>query len=276
MIKIHIFEQFLRDGLQSLETCYTVKERIDMFDNLNKFGFYGIEFGSTTHPNIIPQMKGSFELWNHIKDHQHLGTKYTMLVPSINHLDKVIEAGIESIGIIVSVTDDFAYRNMRMTSEETFMQAKKMIEHFSDTKKYIRIYLSQCFDGDLETIKHYSRELTEIAYLKKEQNTEIEIVLSDTVGMCDVESMRRVLGAIEDKRFISVHLHVKEKFEEIVDEVLSNKIYRFDTSLFGIGGCPYAKQLIGNLSTLPFIKYLHKKGYDTGIDVQKLEYSMDT
>jgi hydroxymethylglutaryl-CoA lyase len=279
MTKVYIFEQFLRDGLQSLQMCYAVHERIEMFNHLNACGFSGIEFGSTTNPSILPQMKGSFELWEYIKEHQKQNTKYTMLVPSINHLNKVIEVGIQSIGIIVSITDEFAYRNMRMSSEETFIQAQNIINQFSgiksDTKKYIRIYLSQCFDGEIEKIRNYTSAFTEISYKKKEQNIEIEIVIADTVGICDVKSVRRVLGAIEDKSFIGVHLHINEDFEEIVDEVLSNKIYRFDTCIFGIGGCPYAKQLKGNLSTVPFIKYLHSKGYQTGIDIDKLEKAVE-
>ena len=277
--KIKIYELFLRDGLQSLEKCYTVEERIEMFKELNQCGLSGIEFGSTTKATIVPQMKDSFVLWNYVKEHQQPNTKYTMLVPSIYHLDKVIEAGIDSIGIIVSITDEFAYRNMRMTSEETFTQAKKIIDNY--TGKHIRIYLSQSFDisnQSLETIHRYTKEFTEIAYRKRIENVDIEIVLADTVGICEVESMRGILEAIEDKEFIGVHLHVKgtpQLFESIVDEVLDQGIIRFDTSLFGIGGCPYAKELIGNVSTIPLVKYLHRKGYKTGIDIDKLEKAVE-
>jgi hydroxymethylglutaryl-CoA lyase len=221
-------------------------------------------------------MKDSFVLWDYVKHHKQSNTKYTMLVPSIHHLEQVIQAGIDSIGIIVSITDEFAYRNMRMNSEETFTQALKIIERY--TGKHIRIYLSQTFDGSLETIRRYTKEFTKIAYLKQKQNVDIEIVLADTVGICDLESMRRVLGAIEDKEFIGVHLHVKgtpQLFESVVDEVVENGIIRFDTSLFGIGGCPYAKELIGNVSTIPLVKYLHQKGYQTGIDIDKLEKAVE-
>jgi hydroxymethylglutaryl-CoA lyase len=217
-------------------------------------------------------MKDSFVLWDYVKHHKQLNTKYTMLVPSIHHLDKVIQAGIDSIGIIVSITDDFAYRNMRMNSEETFIQALQIIESY--TGKHIRIYLSQSFDGNLETIRRYTKEFTKIAYVKQKQNIDIEIVLADTVGLCDVETVQRVLEAIEDKEFIGVHLHVRgtpQLFESVVDEILKSGIIRFDTSLFGIGGCPYAKELIGNVSTIPLVKYLHQKGYQTGIHVDKLE-----
>jgi hydroxymethylglutaryl-CoA lyase len=319
MNTIFIYELFLRDGLQSLEKCYSVEEKIEMFNLLNQCGFSGIEFGSTTKASIVPQMKDSFVLWDYVKEHQQSNTKYTMLVPSIHHLDQVIKAGIDSIGIIVSIADDFAYRNMRMNSEETFTQALKIIDRY--TGKHIRIYLSQIFDmsfsvntensdlkcmsfsvntensdlkcmsfsvntensetrarSNLETIHRYTKEFTKIAYLKQTQNVDIEIVLADTVGLCDVESMRRVLEVIEDKEFIGVHLHIRETpqlFESIVDEVLKSGIIRFDTSLFGIGGCPYAKELIGNVSTIPLVKYLHQKGYQTGINVDKLEKTID-
>jgi hydroxymethylglutaryl-CoA lyase len=274
--KIKIYELFLRDGLQSLEKCYSVEERIEMFEQLNQCGLSGIEFGSTTKSTIVPQMKDSFVLWDYVKHHKQYNTKYTMLVPSIHHFEQVIKAGIDSIGIIVSITDDFAYRNMRMNSEQTFIQALQIIESY--TGKHIRIYLSQSFDGNLETIRRYTKEFTKIASLKQKQNVDIEIVLADTVGLCDVETMQRVLDAIEDKEFIGVHLHVKgtpQLFESVVDEILKSGIIRFDTSLFGIGGCPYAKELIGNVSTIPLVKYLHQKGYQTGIDIDKLEKTVD-
>ena len=235
MNTVFINELFLRDGLQSLEQCYSALERIKMFKILNNCGFSGIEFGSTTKPNIVPQMKDSFVVWDYVKEHRNPNTRYTMLVPSIYHLEQVIKAGIDSIGIIVSITDEFAYQNMHMTSIQTFLQAKKIIDNYtgistavSDTKKHIRIYLSQIFD--LETIRRYTKEFTEIAYRKRIENVEIEIVLADTVGICDVESMRVVLDAIEDKEFIGVHLHVKgtpQLFESIVDEVLENGIIRY-------------------------------------------------
>jgi isopropylmalate/homocitrate/citramalate synthase len=64
MMTIFIYELFLRDGLQSLEKCYSVEERIEMFEQLNKCGLSGIEFGSTTKSTIVPQMKDSFVLWD--------------------------------------------------------------------------------------------------------------------------------------------------------------------------------------------------------------------
>ena len=78
--KIKIYELFLRDGLQSLEKCYTAEERIEMFKELNQCGLSGIEFGSTTKATIVPQMKDSFVLWDYVKEHQQPDTKYTMLI----------------------------------------------------------------------------------------------------------------------------------------------------------------------------------------------------
>ena len=67
MARAKIYEMFLRDGLQSVRTMYTVQEKMCMFDLLNKCNYNGIEFGSTTSPKLVPQMGGSFELWNHVK-----------------------------------------------------------------------------------------------------------------------------------------------------------------------------------------------------------------
>ena len=270
---IYIYELFLRDGLQSLSKSYSVSERYEMFTLLNNCGLKGIEFGSTTHPKIVPQMEGSYELWNLIKHNLKQDTTYTMLTPSIHHLDKVLLSDITSIGLVVSLSDDFAYKNMRMTSRQTFDQAKQMIDKIPNGV-HIRIYLSYAFDTQLETLEkitRYTKELTSIALARNYSKNRFDIVLADTVGNCDVETIQTVLDAIEDKEFIGVHLHVKAEFERLLDILLENKIYKFDSSLLGIGGCPYAEELIGNVSTLPLVKYLHKKGYHTGVNVEVLE-----
>jgi hydroxymethylglutaryl-CoA lyase len=295
MKSVKVYEMFLRDGLQSLKTIYTGPQKIQMFNALNRAKYDCIEFGSTTNPKIIPQVGGSFELWNHIKPLLKHNTKYTMLVPSNTHLARVKDVGINSVGFITSISDEFSKRNMKMTSDESFAQTKEMI---TDTLIYnkdahIRVYLSCSFgcpwSGFTEThvrrINTMVNELNDISYKNNISRDNFDIVLSDTVGMCDKYMMSGVLGGIEDLTYTGLHLHMAGKkngmeleqdFKGIIDVALSRGIMKYDTSLFGVGGCPFAKatsstDVIGNLSTIPFIKHIKEIGMPINVQLDKLE-----
>jgi hydroxymethylglutaryl-CoA lyase len=292
---VRVYEMFLRDGLQSLKKIYTVPQKIQMFNALNKAKYDCIEFGSTTNPKIIPQIGGSFELWEHIKPVLKYNTKYTMLVPSNTHLPRVKEVGINSVGFVTSISDEFSKRNMKMTGAESFAQTKELINSTLSYNKdaHIRVYLSCSFgcpwSGFTEThvgrINTMVNELSDISYKNNISRDNFDIVLSDTVGMCDKYMMNSVLGGIDDLSFIGLHLHIygkqngielEQDFKGIIDVALSRGILKYDTSLFGVGGCPFAKatsntDVIGNLSTIPFLKHIKEIGMPINVQLEGLE-----
>ena len=295
MKSVRIYEMFLRDGLQSLKTIYSVPQKIKMFDALNKAKYDCIEFGSTTSPKIIPQVGGSFELWDYIKPLVKYNTKYTMLVPSKTHLSHVKDVGINSLGFVSSISDEFSKRNMKMTSTESLAQTKELINETLSYNKgaHIRVYLSCSFGcpwsgftkTHVEKIDNMVNELSDIAYKNNMSVDNFDIVLSDTVGMCDKYIMNGVLDGIDNLSFIGLHLHMygnqngielEQDFKDVIDVALSRGILKFDTSLFGVGGCPFAKATsstgqIGNLSTIPFLKYIKEIGIPTNVQLEELE-----
>lgn len=304
MARARIYEMFMRDGLQSLRTIYTVQEKMAMFDLLNKCNYDCIEFGSTTSPKLIPQVGGSMELWNHVRENRLPNTKYTMLVPSIKHIPNVLQKDIKSYGFVLSISDTFSKRNMKMSSEDSIKHVKSQITSVMNTPGYldnhIRIYLSCSFGcpwegfsvNHLETSKRVVKELTDMAHLYNLSEDNFDIVLADTVGLSDKYTMNTVLKNIYDLAYVGLHLHLPGKknrldidqdFKDVVDVALYHGVYKYDTALFGIGGCPYAKKsiyntVIGNLSTIPLIKYLNYRGIDTSVNVELLEksiYEMD-
>jgi hydroxymethylglutaryl-CoA lyase len=235
MARAKIYEMFLRDGLQSVRTIYTVGEKMAMFNILNKCNYNGIEFGSTTSSKLIPQMDGSFELWNHVKRNIN-NTKYTMLVPSIKHIHRVQDVGVNSYGFVISVSDSFSARNMKMSSEDSIKQVKEQIHTVMSnsliTDKHIRVYLSCSFgcpwEGftvkNLENTKRIVKDLTDLGNLYSLTKDNFDIVLADTVGMCDKYTMNAVLKTIYDSFYVGLHLHMpgkknglelEQKFEDI-------------------------------------------------------------
>jgi hydroxymethylglutaryl-CoA lyase len=299
MVRVKIYEMFLRDGLQSLKKIYTVPQKIQMFNSLNSCNYNCIEFGSTTNPKILPQVGGSFELWDHIKrNNTPFNTKYTMLVPSINHLQNVIDNKINSYGFVMSVSNEFSQRNMKMSSEQSFKQIKELISKILEVNKrdknlHIRVYISCSFGCPWEGFPkdHMQRldnivcELSGIGYRNGLTSDQLDIVLADTVGMSDKYMLRTIINEIDDINYLGLHMHMSGKnvgvelhqnFESLIETALDNNIRKFDTSLFGIGGCPYAKQTessdsIGNLSTIPMVKFIHSHGFKTDVQLDALE-----
>ena len=104
-----------------------------------------------------------------------------------------------------------------------------------------------------------------------------DIVIADTIGACTPKRVQEVLEYVPMSNYMGVHLHTDSRFEDVVGILLDRGIRKFDSSMLGIGGCPYAKsdaaKGVGNISTLPLVKFLHSNGYDTGIDMDALEYA---
>lgn len=295
MSRVKIYEMFLRDGLQSYPKIFDVPKKLFFLNQLQRCNFDCIEFGSTTSPKLIPQMSGSFELWDSIKQQKITNnTKYTMLVPSINHLDKVIKEGMNSFGFVCSISDEFSKRNMKMSSEESIQNILKMCERtiLENNKNHIRVYISCSFGCPWEgfnklhllKLKYFIDKLVDFAESYRLSSEQFDIILADTVGFCDEETIRNILEINKDNKYLGLHMHFKyyldkkgnlvQNFEEVIDRAITMGIEKYDSSLIGIGGCPYAKsdtaQIIGNLSTVPFIKFLHKHGIQTNVDLKKL------
>lgn len=298
MSRVRIFEMFLRDGLQSYKRKFNISQKQSFLHHLNKVRYDCIEFGSTTSPKLIPQLEGSYELWHSIQSNksESLSTKYTMLVPSKNHLEKVISEGINSVGLVTSISDTFSQKNMKMTSDESFAKAMEIIKIILDSNRsryHIRVYISCSFGCPWEgftsehkmKLKYFMNSLVKLANKYELLPEQFDIVIADTTGMCDSFRMKEIVSIIDSNKYIALHLHflgrlnkqnrLEQKFDTVVDIALDSGVEKFDTSLLGIGGCPYAKKndgdIIGNLSTLPFVKYLDTKGIATNLDIEALE-----
>jgi hydroxymethylglutaryl-CoA lyase len=295
--KIHIYEMFMRDGLQSLSKVYTFENKKNFIDNLIKCNINNIEFGSTTNPKLLPQMDNSYKLWNYLEELK-LNNKYnlTMLISNNDELKKSMNSNIKSFGLLCSVSDSFGFSNLKKNSDKSFedMMEQYSISILNENRNrnnkdiHIRFYLSCSFGTYLEDIDaEYTIRLKK--YIVKIYNTiiydkltyeNVDIVLCDTMGMLTTEILNRVLYEIiensdlEDiEKYISLHLHTTNQFHSFIDTSLIYNINKFDSSVLNIGGCPFSgKKNHGNINTLELVKYLEENNYDTGINFEMLEY----
>jgi hydroxymethylglutaryl-CoA lyase len=286
--KVNIYEMFLRDGLQSLKKSFLLNDKILFFNLIKECNIKNIEFGSTTNPKILPQMADSFILWDNLKKYKKNKT-LTMLVTDKKYFKKSLESGIESFGLLSSVSNLFSKSNLKKDSNEAFYDMINIFTSIFDMKNdnnkfHVRLYLSCSFGTnkekcDEEYIEILYRQILIINNLIQKYNLEyenVDIVLCDTYGILDVEIMKNVLNKITKikgiENFLSLHLHTNEDFYDFIDIGLKYKIYKYDSSILNIGGCPFSgKKNVGNINTLNLVKYLEKNNYDTGINIEKLE-----
>ena len=149
--QIKIYEMFMRDGLQSLPKIFTLEQKLQMIKELNKFDYYSIEFGSMTSAKLLPQMAQSDELFKLMEKKEKI--KYAMLVPGFNQIPKALDLGINSFGLVCSMSDIFGQKNLKkdskMSVEGVYDQIELIRKH--NEKAHIRVYLSCSFGSPWES-----------------------------------------------------------------------------------------------------------------------------
>jgi isopropylmalate/homocitrate/citramalate synthase len=234
-------------------------------------------------------MKDSYQLWDNIKDNR-FNKNFTMLVTDNNELSKSLNEGILSFGLLSSVSDSFGLSNLKKDSYNSFHY---MMEQFNTIYNYdyelknnyhVRIYLSCSFGSKKEKVDdNYLNHLYNfVEYIDilindyKLSYKNVDIVLCDTMGTLNKDIYIQVLDKISNipniEKYISLHLHTDSDFYDYIDIALKYKIHKFDSSILGIGGCPFSdKKNVGNINTLQLIEYLEYNNYDTGIDYETLK-----
>jgi hydroxymethylglutaryl-CoA lyase len=286
--KVKIYEMFMRDGLQSLNKVYPIETKLAFFNLLNSCNFHCIEVGSTTSPKLLPQMANSFELYKNAKKNPM--TKYTILVPSITKINETIGNNVNSFGLVCSVSETFAQKNLKKSSKETFNNVIQQMDIITQNviNPHIRVYLSCSFGSPwenfnneyLENLNVFIMELLEYSKYNELNNEKFDIVVSDTVGLSSEKRTNEILKMLQfsvdnDKMdYLAMHIHSKENgFTKIINSCIDNKIFKFDSSMCGIGGCPFAEdEAFGNISTTKLINLLQSLGFCKNYNLNTLNY----
>lgn len=277
---------FMRDGLQSLKP-YKLEQKKLFLNQIMKNNYYCVEFGSTTNSKLLPQMSNSYELWDHIKDYnENPETKFTMLVP--NQLNQCISLGIKSFGLVCSISDNFAKSNLKKSADDSINIILSQLDNIVNIQDYhVRLYISCSFgeppDGQLDdNTKLRLFKLLETINKKINENYietyNLDIVLSDTIGSVNESKLDEILNNVDKNLidYIALHLHSDKNFYPIINKALEYNISKFDSSLLGIGGCPFSEEkTVGNISTYSLVKYLHSRGYNTNLSLTKLKETQE-
>lgn len=277
--KIAIFEMFMRDGLQSLCKIYSYEQKILFLEKLIKTNIKNIEFGSTTNPKLLPQMSDSYKILNYILENklENDEYKFTMLISNKNNLKKCMDLNLKSFGLLCSLDDDFSYKNLNKSAIDSLNTMIEQLEILINNNKiyHIRLYISYSFSYNNENLITFLDKINNIIKLQINANS-LDIVLCDTVGIINDIILENTLTSIMDYdkeliEYISLHLHLKNNFENLIEIALKYGINKFDSSILNVGGCPFSGEDKQNINTVKLIKYLENNGYQTNINIDLLE-----
>ena len=268
--RLYVHEVATRDGLQNEARFIDTDDKVALIDRLSACGFARIEVTSFTSPRAIPALRDAEAVMQRIG--RRPGVVYTVLVPNVRGAERALSCDVDEVNLVMSVSESHNRANLRMSREESFAQLRDVIEVVSSTRTTINVSLSTAFgcpmEGDVapdEVLGWVSR----FAALGVHGLT-----LCDTTGMAYPSQVRQLAQRTRDEfAGLETTLH----FHNTRGMALANTLAaldagvdRFDASLGGLGGCPYAPGATGNVCTEDLVHMLELNGYDTGVDLDQV------
>ncbi|BFM07525.1 hydroxymethylglutaryl-CoA lyase [Halioxenophilus aromaticivorans] len=267
---VKIVEVGPRDGLQNESEAVSAQAKIHMVELLADAGLTAIEAASFVSPKWVPQMATSPEVLAGIK--RSPGVTYSALVPNIKGLEAAIEAGVDEIAVFSAASEKFTQKNINCSVAESIERFLPVVELAKKHGIKVRTYLSTAvgcpYQGDISpaTVKALAKTLWDIGCY--------EISLGDTVGVGTPRKIQAMIEAVKEVVPVSA---LAAHFHDTYGQALAN-IYAalecgvsiVDSSVAGLGGCPYAKGASGNVATEDVLYMLNGLGIETGVDMDKL------
>ncbi|PLX63203.1 hydroxymethylglutaryl-CoA lyase [Sedimenticola selenatireducens] len=268
--QVKIVEVGPRDGLQNESTPVPAEVKLELIRRLELAGLSVIEAGSFVSPKWVPQMASSAEVFSAIDPKP--GVSYPMLVPNLRGLESALSVGVKEIAIFAAASESFTQKNINCSIEESITRYSEVMEqarqHKLEVRGYVSCVLGCPYEGEIATDKvaGVARRLYDMGCY--------EISLGDTVGVGTPLKAQRMIDAVAQLvpvEKLAAHFH--DTYGQALANlfaVLQQGVSVIDSSVSGLGGCPYAKGASGNVATEDVLYMLNGLGIETGIDMNKL------
>ncbi len=267
--QVSIFEVGARDGLQN-EKPVSTQDKIVLIQDLAQAGIKRIEAASFVSPKWVPQMADSGEVLRNIN--READVTYSALTPNLKGLELALDAKADEVAIFGAASESFSQRNINCSIEESIARFKPLMERAKAENIRVRGYVScvlGCpYEGEID-VSEVAR-VSEILY----KMGCYEISLGDTIGVGTPNNARKMVQAVSQVVPVDkLALHFHDTYGQALANILAcleTGVSVVDSSVAGLGGCPYAKGASGNLATEDLVYMLHGLGIDTGIDLTLL------
>ena len=267
---VRLIEVGPRDGLQNEAQPISVADKVQLVNALTDAGLGYIEVGSFVSPKWVPQMAGSAEVFAQI---QHKpGVVYGALTPNMRGFEDAVAAGVKEVAVFAAASEAFSQRNINCSISESLDRFMPIMEsarqHGISVRGYVSCVLGCPYEGQVsaQQVAAVAKELYAMGCY--------EVSLGDTIGTgtpSATRAMFEAVGAYVPRDKLAGHFHdtYGQAMVNIYASLLEG-INVFDSSVAGLGGCPYAKGASGNVATEDVLYMLNGMGIETGVDLDKL------
>ena len=269
--RIYMQEVGTRDGLQAESVFVPTQEKIALVDGLSRAGMAKIEVTAFVSPKAIPALSDAQAVMLGIE--RVPGVIYTALVPNVRGAERAVESRVDEMNLVMSASESHNLSNLRMTREQSFSGLREVAAIARSAGLAVNISLSCSFGCPMEGDVAEDVVLEWCARFIGEAGAG-GITLCDTTGMAYSLQVARLAQRFREAwpdTELSLHFHNTRGMG--LANVLAGidaGADRFDASLGGIGGCPYAPGASGNVCSEEVVHALELMGYDTGVDLERL------
>ncbi len=265
-----IIEVGCRDGFQNEKKFIETEDKIRIVNSLSRLGFKKLEMTSFVSPKAIPQMRDASEV---VRGADRVeGVAFTALVPNLKGAERAIEAGIDELNVVISVSESHNLANIRMTPKQSLERLKDIVDLAGKHKKPVTVGLATVFGCPFEGSVPVEKVLA-----MAEEALEIGatyVSLADTTGMANPAQVLRLVECISSRLpSVPSSLHFHNTRGMGMANVLAGLeagVTTYDAALAGLGGCPFAPGATGNVATEDVVHMLEEMGIKTGIDLDGL------
>jgi len=268
---IEICEVGPRDGLQNECKLVTTKDKVELINRLIEAGITYIEAVSFVNPKVVPQMADAEEVLLQLPKDK--GVQYGGLVLSRSGLNRALQTDIDYLHVVTTTSDTFNLRNAKRTVNQAVSELTDVIKEGIQSNKKAAGVLGTVFGCPFEGEVPLDKVLFVAEEFLKAGCT--ELTLADTTGMANPNQVQTVVQACKDRfdKDLSLGLHFHNTRGLGLANTLAGYqagVRRFDSSIAGMGGCPFAPKAVGNVCTEDMVNMFHGMNIETNTDLKKL------
>lgn len=270
MSKITLYEVGPRDGLQNEKGSIEIADKIRLVDLLSASGLTKIETGSFVSPKWVPQMANSAQVFAGIKRDSDIS--YGALTPNMQGLEAALAAKANEVAVFGAASESFSQKNINCSIEESIQRFIPVIEHALASGLSVRGYVScvvGCpYEGEVKpgAVAAVAQRLIDLGCY--------EVSLGDTIGVGTPNKIAKMIDVVAQEVAVEqLAIHCHDTYGQALANVyaaIETGIKTVDSSVAGLGGCPYAKGASGNVASEDALYMLNGLGLETGVDLKKL------
>ena len=270
MQRLYIQEVVTRDGFQAESSFIPSADKIALINRLSQAGYAKIEVTSFTSPKAIPMLADAEEVMSKIE--RVPGVVYTVLIPNLKGAERALRVGVDEFNLVMSVSETHNQSNLRMMRADSATALGDVIRLAHDAKVAVNVSLSTSFGCPMSGMTPLSELMHWIDHFANEGVRGISIC--DTTGMANPQHVKEVCEQAQSKYPAmewTLHFH-NTRGMGLANALAAVEvgINRFDSSLGGLGGCPYAPGATGNVCTEELVHMFDLMGYNTNINLDLL------